>query len=136
MSEPTSKPEPAPPKGLEHAGVIDFLGFDPVVSEVLLVMVEQRPWRNVGEQLFQLQEKLNAYLSFALDGEMTEAYPQFLGKALKIRLECAEPPVPEALGFLQHVYEQSALQGITFEVEVVTAGTCGCGQPLSECGES
>ena len=136
MSEPNSNPAPESPKGLEHAGVIDFIGFDPGVPEVLLVMVEQRPWRNVGEQLFQLQEKLNAYLSFALDGEMAEVYPQFVGKPLKIRLECVEPPVPEALNFLQHVYEQSALQGITFEVEVVAAATCGCGQPLSECGEA
>ena len=100
----------------------------------MMVMVEHRPWLNIEEQLFQLQEKLNAYLSFALDGEMTEAYPQFVGKALKIRLECAEPPAEATLDFLQHVYEQTSLQGITFEVEV-TAATCGCGQPLSQCGE-
>jgi hypothetical protein len=134
MSDPNSNPDHSTPKGLEHAGVIDFLGFDPKASEVLMVMVEHRPWIHVEAQLFQLQEKLNAYLSFALDGEMTEAYPQFSGQPLKIRLECAEPPVEETLDFLQHVYEQMALQGITFEVEV-TPASCGCGQPLSECGE-
>lgn len=134
MSEPNSNTDLVSPKGVEHAGVIDFLGFDSGAAEVVLVMVERRPWLNVDEQLFQLQEKLNAYLSFALDGEMVEAYPQFVGKPLKIRLECAEPPVEGALNFLQHVYEQSSLQGITFEVEV-TAATCGCGQPISACGE-
>jgi hypothetical protein len=134
MSDPNSNPDLGAPKGIEHAGVIDFLGFDTGASEVVLVMVERRPWHNIEEQLFQLQEKLNAYLSFALDGEMVEVYPQFAGKPLKIRLECAEPPVEETLDFLQHVYEQSSLQGITFEVEV-TGATCGCGQPVSECGD-
>ena len=133
MSDPNSNPDQSSPKGLEHAGVIDFLGFDQGRSEVLLVMSEQRPWLALDLQLFQLQEKLNAYLSFALDGEMHEAYPQFLGKKLRIRLECVEKPPEEAFEFLQHVYEQAALQGIIFEVDVL-AHTCGCGQPSSECG--
>ena len=134
MTAPDSNTAPDAPKGIEHAGVIDFLGFDQATAEVLMVMVERRPWHHLEEQLFQLQEKLNAYLSFALDGEMTEAYPQFVGKALRMRLECAEPPPEESIGFLQHVYEQSALQGISFEVEVAPT-TCGCGQPLAECGD-
>lgn len=134
MNVPNSNAASLTPKGIEHAGVIDFLGFDSKASEVLLVMVERRPWHDVDAQLFQVQEKLNAYLSFALDGEMFEAYPQFRGKSLRIRLECAEPPVDAMLGFFQHVYEQTGLQGISFEVDVVSPA-CGCGQPLSQCGE-
>ena len=114
MATSSHNPEPISPTGIAHAGVIDYLGFDSTSQSVLLVMAETRPWTNPQEQLFQLQEKLNAYRSFALDGEMVEVYPQFVGKPLKIRLECAEPPVEETLDFLQHVYEQSSLQGITF----------------------
>jgi hypothetical protein len=135
MSDPNSNTIPLHPKGIEHPGVIDFLGFDTKASEVLMIMAEHRPWRDVQEQLFQLQEKLNAYLSFALDGEMADTYPQFVGKPLKIRLECLEPPPNEMLVFLQHVYEQTNLQGIAFEVEV-TGAACECGRPLSQCGES
>ena len=134
MSDPNPNPEALAPKGVEHAGVIDFLGFDAPRSEVLLVMTEQRPWRDLELQLFQLQEKLNAYMSFILDGEMTDSYPQFAGKKLRIRLECVEPPLEGAMEFLQHVYEQSALQGIAFEVDVTGSQSCGCGKPVSECG--
>jgi hypothetical protein len=124
------------PKGIEHAGVIDFLGFDQTSSEVLLTMVESRPWTPDSPQLFQLQEKLNAYLSFVLDGEMLEAYPQFAQKPVRLRLECATPPGEAEIAFLQHVYEQTLLQGIAFEVEVVGGGgVCGCGQPTSQCSQ-
>jgi len=82
------------PKGVEHAGVIDFLGFDSKTGEVLLVMIESRPWDESQRQLFQLQEKLNAYFSFILDGEMVDAYPNFAGKPIRVRLECVTPPAP------------------------------------------
>jgi len=129
--QPTGSPSP---KGIEHAGVIDFLGFDQTSAEVLLTMVELRPWKPESPQLFQLQEKLNAYLSFILDGEMLETYPQFAQKPVRLRLECATPPGPEETAFLQHVYEQTLLQGIMFEVDVV-GGVCGCGQPTSQCSQ-
>ena len=110
------------------------MGFDQTSSEVLLTMVELRPWKPESPQLFQLQEKLNAYLSFILDGEMLESYPQFAQKPVRLRLECATPPGPEETAFLQHVYEQTLLQGIAFEVDVV-GGVCGCGQPTSQCSQ-
>ena len=145
MSQSNCTPQPAPsepeppsehptqaPRGLEHPGVIDFLGFDRKSGEVLLVMVEKRKWGAPELQLFQLQEKLNAYLSFALDGEMEDAYPDFIGKPLRVRLECVSPPGDQELAFLQHVHDQLALQSIAFEVEV-TGESCACGQPLSDC---
>lgn len=107
------------PKGMEHAGVIDLLAFHQASDEVVLTMVETRPWAPGSPQLYQLQEKLNAYLSFILDGEMLEAYPQFAQKPVRVRLECATPPGPEEIGFLQHVHDQTRLQGISFEVDVV-----------------
>ncbi len=121
--------------GLEHPGVIDFMRYNATRGEVLVVMVEKRPWDQPELQLFQLQEKLNAYLSFVLDGEMVEAYPQFAHKPVRIRLECAGEPGPEYIGFLQIVRDQLALQDIGFEVAVVSgAASCACGQPEGGCG--
>lgn len=125
---------PPAPMGLEHAGVLDFFGFNPASGEVLAVMVEKRPWNQPELQLFQLQEKLNSYLSFILDGEMLETYPQFEGKPVRLRLECANRPGPEFTRFLEVVREQVALQEIAFEVLVSdSAGLCGCGKPESAC---
>ena len=89
-------------------------------------MVESRPWNGSDLQLFQLQEKFNAYVSFALDGEMAEAYPALVDKRLQLRLECIAPPDETVLHFLKMVREQVAFQGI--ELEVIVSGTrCDCG---------
>jgi hypothetical protein len=132
MSEQNQPTTAVKPMGLEHPGVIDFLAFDATSGHVLLVMFEKRPWHEPNLQLFQLQEKLNAYLSFILDGEMADAYPQFVDKPIVLRLECSEPPADQMLEFLQIVHDQTALQGISFEVEV-TGGSCGCGKSTSAC---
>ena len=60
--------EATPGNGVERADVIDLFAHDPKSDEVLLVMFEARPWNDSDLQLFQLQEKFNAYVSFLLDG--------------------------------------------------------------------
>ena len=120
-------------RGVEHAGVIDLLAHEVASDEVALVMVEPRPWDGSELRLFQLQEKINAYLSFALDGEMAEAYPALIGKPLRLQLECASPPDPATLRFLAVVRDQIAFQGIKLEVRV-QSGSCGpqCGCAANE----
>src|SRR5438067_10577918 len=116
---------------IEHANVIDVISFDEKSSRVTLVMTETRAWDGSDLRLFQLQEKINAYLSFALDGEMLEAYPHFRGKALRLQLECPEMPDARTIEFLRLVREQIVFQGIDFEVhvkkEIVQQSTCGSG---------
>ncbi|MEK0446077.1 MAG: hypothetical protein RLZZ399_1398 [Verrucomicrobiota bacterium] len=123
------------PKGVQHPGVIDFLAYRTQSGEVLLKMFESRPWGTSKEQMFQLQDKLNAYFSFILDGEMADTYPQFKDKPVRITLECATPPEGQVLQFLQTVYDQANLQGISFEVDVVGGG-CACGSPENGCGNA
>jgi hypothetical protein len=124
---PHAFPEPGERRGIEHPGVIDLLTHDAASGRVELVMFEPRPWRGGEAQLFQLQEKLNAYLSFALDGEMAEAYPHLADVPLCVVLRCFEAPPPEAVGFLAQVREQIALQGIDLEVRYAREGGCGEG---------
>lgn len=114
------------PTGVEHAGVIDRMAHHAATDEVVLTMIETRPWDGSEQRLFQLQEKINAYLSFALDGEMVEAFPTLRGRKLRLRLECVGRPDESVIGFLQTVHDQIALQGIAFEA-VVKGGGGGCG---------
>ena len=123
---PESQTPTPPPHGVEHAHVIDLIAHDPHTDVVTLTMVELRPWDGSDLQLFQLQEKFNAYVSFALDGEMADAYPALVDKRLRLRLECATPPDETVLHFLELVREQVTFQGIEVEV-VVGNGTCGPG---------
>lgn len=118
-----------PPGGVEQAGVIDFFAHDTRTDEVLLVMFESRPWDDSDLQLFQLQEKFNAYVSFLLDGELADAHPELVGKKGRIELRCAEMPEGRALDLLNAIHDQIALQEIRVEVIVEDrSGSCG-----SEC---
>lgn len=128
-SEPSVDPSP---RGVEFAHVIDLIADDSKTGEVTLIMLEPRPWEDGSElRLFQLQEKINAYLSFALDGEMLEAYPQFANRKLRLQLDCVGMPGNDVVGFLSLVREQIAFQGINLEVRVMGGGG-GCG-PGCEC---
>ena len=92
-------------------------------------MLEPRPWDGSELRLFQLQEKINAYLAFALDGEMAEAYPALTGLPLRLQLDCATPPDSMTVSFLSHVRDQIAFQEIDLQVRVMGAQGCGpsCG---------
>ena len=131
-SEITRSAAAARPAGVEQPGVIDFFAHDSKGDDVLLVMFERRPWDNSDLQLFQLQEKFNAYVSFLLDGEMAEAHPELAGKSVRIELRCAEMPEGRALDLLNAIHDQLALQEIRVEVLVEDrssscASGCSCG---------
>ena len=120
--------------GLAHPGVLDAFAHDKRRDLLVLAMYETRPWNGDEHQLHQLQEKLNAYASFLLDGEMAESFPHFVGKPAEIQLRTRHQPDPLALGLLQQASEQLALQKITLEtilidpaLETQPQSACGCG---------
>jgi hypothetical protein len=113
--------------GIPNPAVIDLFGFDSGAGEVLLVMNEARAWGGGDEQLHQLQEKFNAYASFVLDGEMTNAHPELAGKKTRIELRCDQMPTEPALALLQAIHDQLELQDIKVEVVVRAQGSCGEG---------
>ena len=110
--------------GLANPAVIDLFGVDKKTGEVLLAMNEPRPWDGSDERLHELQEKFNAYVSFLLDGEMIAAHPELAGKAVRIELRCDQMPDERALGLLNLIHDQLALQEIRMEV-VVAQKHCG-----------
>src|SRR5205807_4623754 len=114
------------PQTLMKTDVIDLFALDKRTGEVLLVMNEPRPWDGSDERLHQLQEKFNAYVSFLLDGEMAEAHPELAGKSARIELRCDHMPDERALGLLELIHNQLALQEIKMEVVVANQG-CGAG---------
>jgi hypothetical protein len=87
-------------------------------------MRESRPWDDTDARLFQLQEKINTYLSFALDGEMAEAYPEFEGKKVRLQIECPAPPGGRTLQFIEIVRKQIAFQEIRLVIKRVKTRSC------------
>ncbi|SRR5581483_1696454 len=119
---------------LEQAHIIDAIAHDEATGEIALIMTESRPWNGADRRLYELQEKVNAYLSFALDGEMAESYPHFAGKTIRLQLDCTGPPDPRTLQFIGIMSEQIAFQGIKFEVRIMQQTGCSCGE--NECCRS
>jgi hypothetical protein len=115
--------------GVANPAVIDLFGVDQKTGEVVLAMNEPRPWYGSDERLHELQEKFNAYVSFLLDGEMLAAHPELAGKPARIELRCAHMPDENALGLLNLIHDQIALQEIKMEVIVAQQGcgdACAC----------
>lgn len=120
--------------GLEKPGVLDAFAYDQRSDRLVLAMFEPRPWTSGDAQAFQLQEKLNAYASFVLDGEMREAFPEFAKKRVCIQLRTMHEPDDRTLNFIQMVREQLAFQEIDLETvlvsdtdDVTEEGNCGSG---------
>ena len=107
--------------------VIDMFGLDTAHDQVVLVMHEVQEWDGTDERLHQIQERFNAYVSFVLDGEMTEAHPELAGKKARIELRCDFMPDEKAIGLLGAIHDQLELQDIELEVVVAEEGGCGSG---------
>ncbi|MDZ4816400.1 MAG: DUF6572 domain-containing protein [Verrucomicrobiota bacterium] len=104
--------------GVENPAALDLMTFDPHTDSVVLVMTEMREWDGSDERLFQVQEKLNAYLSFALDGEMLETYPDAKGKRIVIQLGCSHEPDLKSLSFLKTLKMNLEKDQILFRVKL------------------
>jgi hypothetical protein len=118
--------------GVSNPAVIDLFALDQKTGEVLLAMNDPRPWDGSDERLHELQEKFNAYVSFLLDGEMIAAHPELAGKTARIELRCDHMPDERALGLLNLIHDQVALQDIKMEVIVAQQGCgegCDCMEP-------
>ena len=118
--------------GVANAAVIDLFAVDQKTGEVLLAMHEPRLWDGSDDRLHELQEKFNAYVSFLLDGEMIAAHPELIGKSARIELRCDHMPDDRALGLLNLIHDQIALQDIKMEVIVAQQGcgdACSCVEP-------
>jgi len=123
--------------GLEHPAVLDAFAHDKRRDALVLAMYETRPWTGEEAHILQLQEKLNAYASFILDGELAESFPQFVGKPIEIQLRTRHQPDPLTLGFLSQAKDQLSLQQITIETICIdsieefepapSSHSCGCG---------
>jgi len=119
---------------LSQSNIIDALGIDPASGRLTLVIRHDAPWDGSDPQLFLLQEKLNAYLSFALDGEMADAYPHFASHPLTLRIDTTATPDARTLHLLAHVRRQLEFQAIEIEVRVAAPGDSSSGPgPSHDC---
>ena len=104
--------------GVQNPAVVDLITLDKASDTVVLVMTERRPWDATREQFKQIEEKLNRYMGYVLDGFLAEQYPQYRGKLVQIRLDCAEAPQGEAGRFVEAMTHATKSHGLDFSIAV------------------
>ncbi len=105
-------------RGVHNPRVVDLIRLDTERDEVVLLMLEERPWGTEPEQLRQLEAKFNSYLAYVLDGHMVKQYPQYAGKRVCVRLDCAAPPGEGEQAMLTSMGNFAASENLSFEVNV------------------
>lgn len=102
------------------AGIADSSTIDVVAQDAdgtyLLVMVEDRPWGAVDEQECQLRDKINTYVSYILDGQLAQQYPETIGRPVAIRLDCLHTPTGHFGHIADHASAQLKAYGIGFRI--------------------
>lgn len=116
-----AEPDNEKPHWGDRTGVIDMIAHDAKTDEAVLVMNEGEPWNGSDEQLFLLQERFNAYVSFLLDGEFAESHPELVHKRARIEVRCAHMPDTRAIDLLAQIRDQLCLQEIDVQVIVQAA---------------
>lgn len=104
-------------RGVFNPHVVDLISHDREREEVVLLMLEERPWGSDPEQLRQLEAKFNSYLEYVLAGHLVKHYPQYAGLDVCFRLDCAERPEGEAEAMLRTMQNFAAGEDIRFVVQ-------------------
>jgi hypothetical protein len=105
------------PRGVFNPNVVDLISYDAERAEVVLLMLEERAWDTDPEQLRQLEAKFNSYLSYVLDGHLSQQYPDYADKDVCFRLDCADSPRGEAEKMLRAMQNFAAGENIRFVVQ-------------------
>jgi hypothetical protein len=105
--------------GVQNPTLVDLITVEPDSQKVVLVMIERRPWGAEPKQFGQIEEKINRYLGYVLDGFLVQQYPQYEGRPVIIRLDCAEEPTGEAARFVAAAGHAIGTHGLEMAVNVL-----------------
>ena len=99
---------------------VDEIRKEPGERELRLYLeVERGEWL-LPRAVFLLQEKLNAYASFILDGKLRELYPWSDPKRVRVIVRSHGQPPQDAYRLIELVREALAKEGPSLEFEQVT----------------
>jgi hypothetical protein len=116
---PSGVEEPAAEdRGVHNPRVVDLIRLDAATDAVELLMLETRPWGSDPRQLEQLEAKFNSYLGYVQTGALARDYPQYAGRQVRFRLECASAPAGDAAAMLGAIHDFAESEGIAFALEI------------------
>ena len=105
-------------RGVHNPRVVDLVTRDEGTGEVVLVMVEERPWQGEA-QLRQVEAKFNAYFEYVVGGHLATQYPQYAELPVRIQLDCSENPRAEDHPFFTAMRNFAAVENIRMVLTVI-----------------
>jgi hypothetical protein len=82
----------------------------------LVLVVDAGEWQRKNA-LHALQEKINSYASYALDGAMAADYPESAGRSKALVIQTIDVPPDEAVQFLVKVETLLKDEGLPLRLE-------------------
>ena len=104
---------------VENPAIVDLIEVDPASGQVALVMIERRAWDSGPHQFRQIEEKINRYMGYVLEGHLASHYPQYAGQDVQIRLTCAQAPCGDAVTFVSAAERAVRAHGLEFVLHVM-----------------
>lgn len=85
---------------------VDGIGIHNDGAMVAMLISDHLDWTNEYEHLVQLQNKLNAYISFIENKQYEEIYPKHKFTTFQIEIHFQYEPIPSCLKFINNVNNQ------------------------------
>ncbi len=106
-------------RGVRNPEIVDLISLDESTGEVVLTMIEDRPWHSIEAGLSDLDEKCNRYFVYLLDGFFAEQYPQYRGRRIRVQLDCLEAPPEDAMPLLGGIGGFAEAHGMQFTIRLI-----------------
>ena len=106
--------------GLEDSHKIDIVTHDERSDEIVLIIQEPGRWTADAHQQLLLQDKIDTYVDYVLEGKLVEEQPMAEGKPVRIRAEFRGGVDKGALAYLKSIKRSLELQNIRFQVQSIT----------------
>ncbi len=86
--------------------VVDFVvkGDSPDVMK--MVLVEEGGWSDIDDRLRRLQQRMYGCIDAAIDGQLTEQFPETKGKKIIVSVDFYDAPQKEASEFFDRFSKQ------------------------------
>lgn len=101
---------------------IDVVAYNPVSQKAILVIIETQPWNGNEQRIFDLQDKINAYMEFIVDGHLKRKYPNIKNDHVSIQIDCCFEPDQKTIDFLKVVKIQIESYKVNFSVNIKYVG--------------
>lgn len=107
----------AAPESILDTGKVDLVS-ESADGQIELVIVQPGPWTGSDEQVQSFQDKIQTYVSFAVDGQLATQFPSAADRPWVITIRSlAGPPDPRTSGVVDALKERLVPYGGSIRID-------------------